>query len=218
MADEALRENAVIHTLDVRGLEAPGTPGVPGNIVDAGTPKRTENMVTTDSVMVPPWVRDFEKASKEIPLSEKTGGVFLKDSNFFLNGIGSAYEELAGYYLLSYVPPKSTFQSGKDDLYHRIKIRVKRRSSQVHTRDGFFATTDSNIGPPQIQDQLQQAIYSPFQNNDLKVSLTAGYINDPKYGYVLRSWLYLDGGNLEFTEDPDGSGLVSLNRPVSHPT
>jgi VWFA-related protein len=209
LADEALRGNAVIHTLDIRGLEAPGAPGDTGG-VNAGTPNRLNTIVTMDSLAVPQIFRDLEKASKEIPLSVKTGGVFLKDSNFFLNGIGSAYEEIKGYYLLSYVPPKSTFQSAKYDLYHRIKIRVKRRGSQVHTRDGFFASASSSSGVPENQNQLQQAIYSPFQHNDLKVNLTSGYINDPKDGYVLRSWLYLDGGNLEFTEGPGGSRSVSL--------
>jgi VWFA-related protein len=205
LADEALRGSAVIHTLDIRGLETPT------NVMNAGVADRGVNVFNPmDVLSVPPIFRESENAAKLLPLSEKTGGVFLKDSNFFVNGIGRAYEELKGYYLLSYVPSKSTFLSSKKDLYHRIRIRVKRPGTQVHTRDGFFASANSNSGVPQNQDELQQAIYSPFQHNDLKVDLTSGYINDPKDGYVLRSWLYLDGGNLEFTKETDGGRLVSL--------
>ena len=74
---------------------------------------------------------------RDLPLSKKTGGVFL-DNNWGINGIGDAEEEIKGYYLLSYIPPEKTFSESDKEKYHSIKIKVKRRGASVHTRDGFF--------------------------------------------------------------------------------
>ena len=77
-----------------------------------------------------------------IPLSKKTGGLFIKDSNWFVNGIGPVQEELKGYYMLTYTPPPTTFRPESRNLYHRIQIKVKRPGSEVHARDGFYGVPE----------------------------------------------------------------------------
>jgi VWFA-related protein len=63
---------------------------------------------------------------KDLPLSKKTGGAFIRGPSFWSskNGIGTANELLNGYYLLSYIPPDKTFSKSNkpSDLksYHQI--------------------------------------------------------------------------------------------------
>jgi len=150
-------------------------------------------------------------AAKYLPLSKKTGGVIVTDSNYFLNGIGPAEEELKGYYLLSYSPPAKTFDDNHRNVYHHIRVKVKRPGIQVHSRDGFFGLAGrSNLVSNAQTHTLQEAIFSPFRYNDLGVSLASGYAHASKPGYFLRSWLHLEGKDLTFVDEPEGGHSLSI--------
>jgi VWFA-related protein len=155
----------------------------------------------------------WQKTSSQeghIPLSKKTGGIIVENSNFFLDGIKPVEEAISGYYLLSYVPSENTFDETQP-VYHRIRIKVKRPGAEVHTRDGFFSSAGSaNFASVSQTNTLQQAMFSPFRNNDLKVNLSSGYAHAPVPGYFLESWLHLDGKDLTFKDESDGSHLLSL--------
>jgi VWFA-related protein len=190
LADEALRAAAVIHTLDIRGLEA-------------YFPMDTARIASISRRLL----------EMELPFSKKTGGIFLKDDNFFVSssGIGGVHEELKGYYLLSYIPPENTFKNSGSGSYHRIRIEVKRPGSEVHSRDGFYgALNPSRESAPPGSNSLQAAILSPFKHNDLNMRLASGYAHTPKSAYFLRSWLHLDTKDLTFVDEKDDSPSVSL--------
>jgi len=159
LADEALRNGLVIHALDIRGLMSS----------EVGGPTMFQG--------------------GESVLAKKTGGITVKNSNFFVSGIGYLHEEMKGYYILSYIPPSNTFKSGDKNMYRRIKIKAKRRFSEVHTRDGFYGITmssgDDRSNPDEVP--LREAIFSPFLYDDLKVHLASGYASEPETGYFLRS-------------------------------
>ena len=190
LADEALRAGVVIQTLDMKGLAAP-------------LPK--ENMG--------PETQPNPPTEGYIPLSRKTGGIIVENSNFFLNGIGPAEEELKGYYLISFIPSPNAFSDVRSNVYHRIQVKVKRHGTEVHTRDGYLgAPPHSNPNPESAAstNTLEQAIVSPFRYNDLKLDLASGYAFAPTPGYFLRSWLQLEGKDLNFTNEPDGTHSLSL--------
>lgn len=148
--------------------------------------------------------------SRENPLSQKTGGIFLTGRNFFLNGIGAAEEEMKGYYLLSYVPPSNTFHSQDQETYHKVRIRVKRPGSTIRTRDGFFSVSDASGERAESRNPLMEAIFSPFRFSDLKLRLAGGYVEDPQSGYLIRAWLLLDGQHLGVITEKDGRRSISL--------
>jgi VWFA-related protein len=187
LADEALRAGVVIHTLDMAGLKGPRITS-PWSTVDASALGNSE---------------------LEIPLSKKTGGILVKNSNFSINR--RLIEEIRGYYLLSYVPPAKTFATDKRGVYHRLKIKVTRPGSEIHARDGFFGLTESFNELDGLRNSLREAIFSPFRRNDLNLNLAFGYIDDSPKGYLLRSWLYLDIGNLNPVEEKDGSYSLALD-------
>jgi VWFA-related protein len=180
LADEALRAGVVIQTLDMKGL--------------------------SETQPNPP-------SEGYIPLSRKTGGIIVENSNFFLNGIGPAEEELKGYYLISFIPSPNAFSDVRSNVYHRIQVKVKRHGTEVHTRDGYLgAPPHSNPNPESAAstNTLEQAIVSPFRYNDLKLDLASGYAFAPTPGYFLRSWLQLEGKDLNFSNEPDGTHSLSL--------
>jgi len=191
VADQALRAGVVIHTLDINGLIAPGD----DHLDEA---EQAEQAHLADMVI-----------QNRVPLSQKTGGIFLTN-NFFLDGIGAANEELKGYYLLSYIPPPDTYGPGSGDKYHRLKIKVKRHGAEVHHRDGFYGTTKTREIAAEYRDALLDALVSPFQHNDLLIHLTAGFIEDPQRGYLLKAWMHLNGSQVSFTEQ-NNETCIKLN-------
>ncbi len=147
-----------------------------------------------------------------LPFSKKTGGIIVENGNFFMNqgGIGPVEEELKGYYLISFIPPTNAFSDIRD-VYHRIKVKVKRSGTEVHTRDGYLgAPPHANPEPVASANTLEQAIVSPFLYNDLKLDLASGYAYAPTPGYFVRSWLQLDGKDLNFIHEQDGAHSLSL--------
>jgi VWFA-related protein len=184
VADDALRAGVVIHMMDIQGLGASPDP----TVQDA---------------------RAMERSGSRIPLSQKTGGLFLEDSNFFVtgSGIGRVNEELKGYYLLSYVPPPETF---RPDIYNRVTIKAEPKGSQVHTREGFFGMPQTMPPSALRKPSLLNVVFSPFGHKELEVNLASGYFDDPKKGYLLRSWINLDAQKLNVTETEDGNHTVTI--------
>jgi len=188
LADAALRGGAVIHILDIGGLRGPFSGPSMG-------------------VFIAPVLPDPEP---ENPVAKKTGGMILRDNNFFVNGIGDVEDALKGYYLLSYTPPATTFKENRKHIYHRIKVKVKRRGAQVYTRDGFFGISETPDTSLLAQNRLRQAIFSPFQFTDLKVNLASGFMDNPQTGYLLRSWVHLAAENLSIVEDENQNGFIRI--------
>jgi hypothetical protein len=149
---------------------------------------------------------------KPLPLSEKTGGLFVTESNFFVtpSGIGRASEMIKGYYLLTYIPPFDTFSKDSKNAYTDIQVKVKRPGCEVHTRNGFFRTPGSIFTPYENISSLQEAIYSPFRYNDLKINIVSGFIDDSQKGYLLQSSLHVDAKDLNIDESKNGKRSISL--------
>jgi len=187
LADEALRAGVVVHTMDAMGLYC-----------------AERNEVVCDSP-------NPNKANSFNELSYKTGGLFVKDSNFFLNGIGrEANNMIAGYYLLSYVPPQTTFNVSRKNVYHRIVVKVKRKGAVVHTRDGFYGRIESETDSAASTFPLRDAIFSPFKHADLNLNISAGYIKGADASYLVRSWIHLDPGNIKIVETENGGAKIDL--------
>ena len=146
------------------------------------------------------------------PLPVKTGGVIIENSNFFLDGIGKETESLIkGYYLISYEPPSDTFKTDDKEVFNQIKVNVRRRNVQVHTRDGFYNSLESERNASaEPAHPLQDAVFSPFLHADLNVNVAAGYLRDVKAGHLVRSWIHLDPKDVKIVETEDGGARIDL--------
>jgi len=210
LADEALRAGVVINLLDMDGLHNKQSSLDVEGLKRARDISPEEFLILLRSQTATRLTDPFTPLN---PMPDKTGGVVIKNSNFFLEGIGKETESLMrGYYLISYEPPPDTFgASGRKDDYRRLKVRVKRSGAKVYTRDGFFGRLESEAtADTQKQNPLMETIYSPFQSAELNVDIASGYVKDGKSGYFVRSWIHIDPRDVKITETEDGRARIDL--------
>ena len=221
LADDALRAGVVVNFLNIDGLNR--------QLIDSGGGGGEFAILGADASMPNPHnlldylayqqkvreeIKKTENANRGIknPLPAKTGGVVIENSNFFFDGTGRDVDNLMkGYYLVSYIPPEGTFGNDEKEMYHRIKVNVKRRNTQVHTRDGFYNSIgrEKNAGAP-VAHPLQDAVFSPFMYADLNVNIAAGYVRNAKAGYLVWSWIHLDPKDVTIVESEEGGARINL--------
>ena len=210
LADEALRAGVVVNSLDIDGLNG----GADAEFSSAWSPTGPPSPKFYGDIILnrmDPGVRNPVNLPYSLP--DLTGGVSIKNSNFFLDGIGRETESMMrGYYLISYAPPLDTFKTRKkaDDLYRRLKIKVKRKGAVVHARDGFFGRLESESDAVAPRHPLIEAVYSPFLEDDINVDMAAGYIKDAEADYLVRSWIHLDAKDITVVEGEDGGNRIGL--------
>jgi VWFA-related protein len=224
IADAAFRAGVVIHTLNPEGVgegNGKGSTIVVGRETQLRITAPDEGSHSTVPTDLFDLYEDINRLGeydshfgRDLPLSKKTGGLYL-DNNWFINGIGDAQEEMKGYYLLSYIPPEKTFSKSGKEKYHSIKVKVKRTGATVRTRDGFFGNPIDLETPAETPPPLVEAMFSPFQYNDLNVSLASGYVDNLKEGYLLPTWMHLDGRDIQVAKEKDGEFSVSFEAGAS---
>lgn len=202
LAELAIRSSVVIYGVDIRGLVpfamAPIDAFYSPNLRPAGDePFRALSAQSA-------WLHD-SRAGQDY-LAKETGGFVIKNSNNYFKRIT---EDQAGYYLLGYRPTEDTF----DRRFHKITVRVKRPGLTVRTRSGFYGMTDEDTRPIQLtgHDRMNMALMSPLGASDIEVHLTALFAAAPKAGSLLRSLIHFSGRDLEFTKEPGGAHMATLN-------
>ncbi len=206
IADSAMRAGVVIHTLDIMGLADAVVDAQP---VAVGL-RIPSNPGPIPDIRYQQMELGFRQSYKPLPLSQKTGGVFLTGRNFFIDGIKDLEEDMKGYYLLTYIPPKSTSRQKNKAFYNKIKVKVKRPGYQVRTRDGYIDIDRSLETSAETQNPLIKAMFSPFQYKDLEVNMAAGYRDDGKKGYSLKTWVHLDGNAVGISKEQSGRNTISV--------
>lgn len=143
-------------------------------------------------------------------LAEETGGTFVFH-NDIAGAVRDAVEDAGTYYLLGYHPPASTF-AGKDSAmrFHRITVRVKRPGLTARSRKGFFGFPGGEPKPtsPTSQAQFARVLSSPFAENSIHVRMTTLFTYTGKS--AITTLLYVDGKDLTFTPQPDGTRTLNL--------
>jgi len=201
LLDHANRASVVINTMDVRGLVTFGLTAADNtwNMSQEEIQRRVEQR----------RAGFFESQNGLNYLAVQTGGLAIRNTNDMNGGVKQIMDDQAGYYLVGYRPDDSTFDSVNGrTTFHHLALKVKRPGKyNVRTRTGFYGVTDEKLEaaketPPQ---QLISALLSPFVESGVQVRLTSLFDNDPAQGSVLRSFLHVNGNDLTFTKDADGS-------------
>ena len=146
-------------------------------------------------------------------LAGRTGGLFFHNRNDIAECIRQAADDQMGYYLLGYSPQEGTFEKipGKAK-FHKVIVRVHRAGLQVRWKSGFTGVADEAPGPEPAsvaeaktgEEQLLQALASPFTATGVKVRLTSMYFQTKKTGPFVRSLLHLDAKDLTFAQGAFG--------------
>lgn len=207
LIDEAARAAVVIYTINATGLQTLGFTAA-------------DNLTGRDSDQLADALADRRTAAFETQegldyLAYETGGIPIRNTNDLSGGIRKVLEDQKGYYLIGYRPDDATFDRrlGRAAVFHRLSLKVKRPGKfNVRMRHGFMGITDEERPKPRtLAQQLFNALVSPFGSTGVHLQLTSLFANDPKLGSIMRSLLYIDPGDLTFTQDADGFHKTTID-------
>jgi VWFA-related protein len=146
-------------------------------------------------------------------LAQRTGGLFTANTNNLSLGTQRMLEDQQGYYLLGYRPSESIIDptTGRR-RYHDLSVKVKRSGLRVRSRAGYYgvATEAGNTKRTNAQ-QMAAALTSPFNAGGVGLRVTPLFFNDQTAGSYVRALLHINGADLTFKEQPDGSRKTLLD-------
>ncbi len=199
LIDQANRSSVVFYTVDARGLQAAGFTAE-DNVADT-SPAAMEAALSDR--------RDelFETQDGLRFLAAETGGFAVLNSNDLSGGLRRVLNDQS-YYLLAYEPDTDTFDAAKR-RFNRLEVRVGIKDIKVRYRSGFFNVAErSTEGTAQGKtpiEQIRNALTTPFAVNGITLKLNALFGNDTGNRSFVRSLLHVDGRDLQFVDQPDGS-------------
>jgi VWFA-related protein len=199
LVDTANRAAVVFYAVDARGLPYLGLTAADSS---AGlTPQVLTDQLNARSSDY------FDTQTGLSYLAEKTGGLFMHDSNDLGAAAQRALDDQKGYYLIGFRPDESVFDAKRGRRhFNDLGVKVKRSGLHVRSRSGFIGVPDSEAKPPRTTrvQQLVGALASPFASGDVRLRLTSLAGGDRATGAVVSSLMHIDMGGVKFTEEPDG--------------
>ena len=208
LAEIAIRNSIVIYGVDTQGLQVAGPTAadtVTNSNLKGGIDRQMIN-TQLDAIRRQRMMELIRRREGADVLSKDTGGFLIKNSNDFQ--LDRILEDQQGYYLLGYRPNSETF----DRHFHHISAKVKRSGLSVRTRKGFYGFTEDEANRLQIAEtgKTDLALISPFRAHDIAIDLATVFAEDPAFGSILRSFLYLNAKDLTFIDDGDGWHKVAV--------
>lgn len=199
ITDAAARTNAVIYSLDAKGL-------------DAGFPEGTSGGSPNVAFRVQSGER-FERQDGLSQLADETGGRFIRNTNDLQTGLTKSIEEATQYYLLAWRPAPG---NGGSEKLRKIEVRVKNRPDlQVRVQGGYLdkdfaappddkskAASKSGKDPQAPSSpadrQLNAAANALVPARALPVSLAVSYLDLPDEGMSVYIASQIESEAVEF--------------------
>ncbi|HEV2707356.1 MAG TPA: VWA domain-containing protein [Pyrinomonadaceae bacterium] len=196
ITDAAARSNAVVYSLDPKGL-------------DSGLPDGTT--ATSNAAF---RVRSGEGWEMHEPLSslaETTGGRFVRNTNDLKTGLTKSLAEASAYYLLAWQPVAS--EGNASEKFRRIEVSVKGRPElKVSVQGGYLderpkatsapvQTAQTSASVP--ENELRAAANALLPQRSLPTSLVLNYLDEAKGGALLAAALQIRSDAVEFTRTND---------------
>lgn len=202
LIDSANRASVVFNTVDVRGVMLSGG-GISAQDEFDGLGGRSGNINATSQLGAMRGAAISNSQSGMSYLANETGGRFYHDANDLSIPVRRALNLEKGYYLIGYQPDEDTFKSKR---FNKIEIKVKRPELSVRSRSGFFGVTDESMRTKKRtgDSELYEAIAAPLPNSGLNLQLTAFFGNTESEGSFVRTFVYLDGEQISFVDEPNG--------------
>jgi len=172
IVERANRANIVINTLDARGLY---TPDLAGDIS-----QRNSDTASTAGLKSSYRVAEqSENAYVLMDFAYGTGGTFFHNSNDLEGGLKIAGGVPEVSYILGFSPPNQKM----DGTYHSIKVKLAGKQKYViQARRGYYAPKKLN-DPREIEKQeIQDAVFSQDEIDDLPLSLQTQYFKADNTG------------------------------------
>ena len=201
------RSSVVIYTIDARGLVVPMVDSQDSfeNFIKKSNSSANQRTSVAEQLGLDRSRELYETQHGLKALAERTGGFAVINNNDLSKGIQRVLNDQKGYYLLGYRPDSETFDP-KKARFHKLTVRLKRPELDVRYRSGFFSIKDEEAKPAvkTPRQQILAALTSPFTSGEIDLRLTSLFADDAQTGAFMRSLLYVNGGDLKFTEEADG--------------
>ncbi|MEJ7624098.1 MAG: VWA domain-containing protein [Pyrinomonadaceae bacterium] len=205
LVDHANRASVTFYTIDPRGLVYTGMTAAdrPGSALAGIQATAARSRL----------LRDTQEGLQY--LARETGGLAMINSNDLGAGVRRVLDDQS-YYLIAYEPDSETFDPAKR-RYNKLDIKVLRKDASARHRSGFINVAEREKRPATATPtadpamQLQNALVSPFAVNGIDLRLNALFGSDLRQGAYVRSLLHVDGGDLTFTDAPDGQKKTSFD-------
>lgn len=210
VAELANRSSVVIYAVDTRGTK-PINLTAADNLTPSGPGRKTPGT----ELLTRAALRNLNDSAARLQdarggmslLSDQTGGFLISNSNDL--GLPRILDDQSGYYVLGCRPSNETFNRA----FHRIKVPVSRPGVTLRTREGFFGLSDKVVSEVNgtTREQMTAALVSPFSAAQIEVHMTSLFANDKSSGSFIRSMVYLNPRDLNFTTDSDGKRSAKLH-------
>ncbi len=188
IVDRANRANIVINTLDARGLTAPE---VGGDISLPGSdPASTVGLKMNFRL-----AEQSEGQFSLMDFAHGTGGTFFHNSNNLEGGL----KQLGSVPEVSYVLGFSPQGQKMDGHFHAIKVTLTAKQKYVvQARRGYYAPKKPDDPPRGRQAEIQEAVFSRDEIQDIPLSLQTQYFKTEGTGTQLSVVSHVDLKGLRF--------------------
>lgn len=207
ITDEANRTSVVIYTMDPRGFTKFGLTAddsqynLAANQIDSRTRERYQRFKASQGGLA--YVAD------------ETGGIFIHDTNDLNDGLNRVLEDQRGYYLIGYRPGADSVDSTNGQRrFHKLTLELTRPGLCVRSRSGFYesgAGEAARRAPATRDEQLREALITPFDSGDLRMQLTALFADDRKLGTYVHTLIHVAARDLKFKDETDGWHSASFD-------
>src|SRR5215475_3583009 len=190
----AVKANASIYSLDVRGLQAFPPGGEAQNASLHGQSAYTGASVLNDL--------NANAASQDTlaTISADTGGKAFFDSNDFSGVFSQVQKNSSVYYVLGFTSNNPL----KDGRYRRLKVVVNRPDLKLDFRAGYYADRDfGHLNRTDREQQLEDELAAQLPSVDVPLYAGASYFRRDDSHYYLSLSLVIPGSQIPFVTEKD---------------
>ena len=190
----AVKANASIYSLDVRGLQAFPPGGEAQNASLHGQSAYTGASILNDL--------NGNAASQDTlaTLSADTGGKAFFDSNDFSGVFSQVQKDSSVYYVLGF----TSNNPAKDGRFRHLKVTVNRPDLKLDFRSGYYAGRDfEHLNKADREQQLEDEMTAQLPRVDVPVYAGASYFRKDESHYYLAVSLIIPGSQIPFVTEKD---------------
>jgi VWFA-related protein len=190
----AVKANASIYSLDVRGLQA----------FPPGGEAQNASLHGQSAFSGASTLNDLNgNASSEdtlATLSSDTGGKAFFDSNDFSGIFSQVQKDSSVYYVLGF----TSSNPAKDGRFRRLKVTVNRPDLKLDFRSGYYAGRDFiHLDRADREQQLEDELAAQLPSVDVPVYAGESYFRKDDSHYYLAVSIVIPGSQIPFVTEKD---------------
>jgi len=190
----AVKANAAIYSLDIRGLQAFPPGGEAQNASLHGQSAYTGASTLNDL--------NGNASSQDTlaTLSADTGGKAFFDSNDFTGVFTQVQKDSSIYYVLGF----TSSNPAKDGGFRHLKVTVNRPGLKLDFRSGYYAGRDfEHLDHADREQQLEDELAAQLPRVDVPLYAGAAYFRKDESHYYLAVSLVVPGSQIPFVTEKD---------------